>query len=45
MQLILLSAWQEMSGDKKVDAGERIRTITDSHERKLAFRPDTRTVA
>jgi len=45
MHLILFSVWQEMSGDKKVDAGKRIRTITDSHERKLAFRPDTGTVA
>jgi hypothetical protein len=31
-------------GDKNVDAGGVFITITDSRERKLAFRPDTGTV-
>jgi len=32
-------------GDKNVDAGGVFITITDSREHKLAFRPDTGTVA
>src|SRR2546422_4258743 len=34
---------RNFGGDKNVDAGGLFRTITDSRERELAFRPDTGT--